>query len=101
MLKIQGRRTPRGTRVTYEYNNHGEVILDNVGTHSPTGFEWGYGGSGPADLAESILHLCVGIGFLPPRARTHLTRFKWDIIAPLGPQWVITEEAIKEWWESL
>lgn len=23
--------------------------------HSPTGFEWGYRGSGPADLARSIL----------------------------------------------
>jgi len=23
--------------------------------HSPTGFEWGYGGSGPADLARSIM----------------------------------------------
>ena len=23
--------------------------------HSPTGFEWGYGGSGPADLALNIL----------------------------------------------
>lgn len=24
--------------------------------HSPDGFEWGYGGSGPADLALSILY---------------------------------------------
>lgn len=29
--------------------------------HSPDGYEWGYGGSGPADLALNILHL-----FLPP-----------------------------------
>jgi len=27
--------------------------------HSPTGFEWGYGGSGPADLALNILALFV------------------------------------------
>lgn len=26
--------------------------------HSPTGFEWGYGGSGPADLALNIIE-CV------------------------------------------
>lgn len=25
--------------------------------HSPTGFEWGYGGSGPADFALNILEL--------------------------------------------
>ncbi|MBT9252140.1 MAG: hypothetical protein KM296_00220 [Brockia lithotrophica] len=30
--------------------------LHHVERHSPTGFEWGYGGSGPADLALSILH---------------------------------------------
>lgn len=29
--------------------------------HSPTGFEWGYGGSGPADLALNILN-----AFVPP-----------------------------------
>jgi hypothetical protein len=29
--------------------------------HSPTGFEWGYGGSGPADLALNILN-----AFIPP-----------------------------------
>lgn len=34
-------------------------------SHSPTGFEWGYSGSGPSDLALNILHL-----FLPPHAHT-------------------------------
>ncbi len=29
--------------------------LRHVVRHSPTGFEWGYAGSGPADLALSIL----------------------------------------------
>lgn len=29
--------------------------LPHAVRHSPTGFEWGYGGSGPADLARSIL----------------------------------------------
>lgn len=30
--------------------------------HSPDGFEWGYGGSGPADLALNILHLFLPVG---------------------------------------
>ncbi len=30
-------------------------IPQAVVRHSPTGFEWGYGGSGPADLAYNIL----------------------------------------------
>lgn len=28
--------------------------------HSPTGFSWGYGGSGPADLARSLLIAALG-----------------------------------------
>ena len=28
--------------------------------HSPTGFSWGYGGSGPADLARSLLIHALG-----------------------------------------
>jgi hypothetical protein len=32
-----------------------EMPLPHVILHSPTGFEWGYGGSGPADLSLSIL----------------------------------------------
>jgi len=27
--------------------------------HSPDGYEWGYGGSGPADLALNVLHRCL------------------------------------------
>lgn len=51
-LKFDGdiilRRTPNGiiTNVPHSW------VL-----HSPTGFEWGYGGSGPADLALNILLL--------------------------------------------
>lgn len=30
-------------------------VLSNLGYHSPDGFQIGYGGSGPADLAYSIL----------------------------------------------
>ncbi len=29
--------------------------LQHLVRHSPDGFEWGYGGSGPADLARSIV----------------------------------------------
>jgi len=34
----------------------GNVLpVPHVERHSPTGFEWGYGGSGPADCARSML----------------------------------------------
>lgn len=30
--------------------------------HSPDGYNWGYGGSGPADLALNILNYCLPVG---------------------------------------
>lgn len=34
--------------------------LEHLRKHSPDGFEWGYGGSGPADLARSIVGDVLG-----------------------------------------
>lgn len=32
--------------------------------HSPTGWEWGYGGSGPADLAlNTVQHILLSMGY--------------------------------------
>jgi hypothetical protein len=62
--------------------------------HSPTGFEWGYGGSGPADLALNILLRFVG----RERAEELHQAFKWRFIAPLPEEGgIITREAIEEW----
>jgi hypothetical protein len=35
-------------------------IQRRIVRHSPTGFAWGYGGSGPADLALNILSVFIG-----------------------------------------
>jgi len=35
--------------------------LPHIMYHSPDGFEWGYGGSGPSDLARSILYDVAGL----------------------------------------
>lgn len=72
--------------------------------HSPTGFEWGYWGSGPSDLARCILidHL----GLSPEEAAdpyyelgVSYQRFKEDHVAVLDRQgpWSITAAAIDEW----
>lgn len=45
--------------------------------HSPDGFEWGYGGSGPADLALNILRMFVP----PPEAWRLHHEFKFGVIA--------------------
>lgn len=52
-----------------------------VMNHSPDGFEWGYGGSGPAQLALAIL-LTAGVGAL--EAVTLHQDFKRAVIAPLA-----------------
>ena len=59
--------------------------------HSPTGFEWGYGGSGPAQLALAIL--CDHVG--DDRALNIYQEFKRRVIACLpSAEWTLTTEEI-------
>src|ERR1700678_2696364 len=60
--------------------------------HSPTGFEWGYCGSGPAQLALAILADHLG----DDREALNLyQRFKWAIVAGLPKKrWVLTSPII-------
>jgi len=51
--------------------------VDHVVRHSPTGIEWGYGGSGPADLALSVLHRVTD----PTCAEALYQRFKAEVVA--------------------
>ncbi len=61
--------------------------------HSPTGFEWGYGGSGPAQLALALL--ADALGDDEAAVRLHQD-FKWGVVARLpGQSWELTEEEIR------
>lgn len=99
-------------------NASGEAVVEVVGEdgvarplhhivwHSPTGFGWGYGGSGPADLALSIL-----ADTLCERPTTDDVRhgrawclqrhqdYKWAAIAPLAQDepFVIRAEEVEAW----
>jgi len=53
MKLYQGRREWHVTEVTVD-GRPLDPRLD-LWNHSPTGFEWGYGGSGPAQLALAII----------------------------------------------
>jgi hypothetical protein len=67
--------------------------------HSPTGFEWGYGGSGPAQLALAILadHLRDD-----EQAFNFHHRFKWAVIAELpGRGWALTSGDIDQAIEAI
>jgi hypothetical protein len=64
--------------------------------HSPDGFAWGYGGSGPAQLALALLYDATGDKGL---ALHNYQIFKWEIIAkfPMGLPWKLTEVEIGAW----
>lgn len=62
--------------------------------HSPDGFEWGYHGSGPADLAFSILWDCLD----QELADLWYMDFKWDVVSKFDQaEWSITSQQIEEW----
>ncbi len=62
--------------------------------HSPTGFSWGYGGSGPAQLALAILLDVTGDEGLAARNYQY---FKWKYVAGWGDTWEITAEQVLGW----
>src|SRR5437867_4036897 len=62
--------------------------------HSPTGFSWGYGGSGPAQLALALAADELG---KDEQAQDIYQEFKWKVIGRLeqGKGWTLTEDAIR------
>lgn len=63
--------------------------------HSPTGFAWGYGGSGPAQLALAILADATGNDGV---SLLHYQQFKCEKIAPLGEgRWEISASDVLDW----
>ena len=55
VLYYRIRRAPAGVRAWAIRESGQTEPVPHLVRHSPTGFEIGYGGSGPADLARSIL----------------------------------------------
>lgn len=82
----------RGQMIVVEENGK-EYWLNHIERHSPDGFEWGYGGSGPADTALSILTDCLG----KMQANQLYQSFKWDLVAGWGDKFSISEAEIKNW----
>jgi len=63
--------------------------------HSPTGLNWGYGGSGPAQCSLAILADHLGDD---RKALGFCQAFKWEVIArlPIGAAWELTSAQIDE-----
>jgi hypothetical protein len=83
-----GRRHPEGCAVIVQPLNADPYPLVHIVLHSPTGIEWAYGGSGPADLALSILADHFGErptdrqAMFNTQAWKHHQAFKWAVVAP-------------------
>lgn len=80
----------------------------HVRSHSPTGFEWGYGGSGPAQLALAMLidHFTIDRDGLPwsniERAEALYQRFKFKVIARLPQKnWRLTSKDVENFVQTI
>jgi len=93
------------------------AVLDprtDVRNHSPTGLEWGYAGSGPAQLAlavlvDALLEPLGAVSKLNPERRAAEAQalqlyhsFKFDRIAelPRGEPWEISADDVRSWVEA-
>ncbi len=95
-MKIyKGKRTGEGVggQTIVVQDNGDEYPLKHIERHSPDGFNWGYGGSGSADTALSILANCLGM----EQANMLYQSFKWEFVAAWGDEFTITEKEIKDW----
>lgn len=61
-------------------------------------FNWGYEGSGPAQLALAIC--CDALGVEIGSRMDVYENFKRDYVANWGPQWRITDRAVKKWYKD-
>lgn len=80
--------------------NENPLLLSSslkVRNHSPTGFEWGYLGSGPSQLALAIL-----LDFFEgdkEMALRYYMRFKTAFVSGWEAEWEISSEDIDDWVE--
>lgn len=86
-----------GGRVTVSIGRHAHDRrpLEHHVQHSPTGFAWGYGGSGPADLARSILWDHLGAEPHPVCYQA----FKFAVVANWAQdgEWMLDTADVDRW----
>lgn len=86
-----------GPAIVRVKDDKGTRVLDPkpsqaVWNHSPDGFQWGYGGSGPAQLALALL---LDIGIAKWAAEAIHQAFKFEVVASLEPEWTKTEDELR------
>ena len=99
MKKYIGERTPDGCQVVVvDPSKPDEPYLlpprHDLRSHSPDGFEFGYAGSGPSQLALALLADALGDD---ERAQQMYQDFKFKVIARLeGDRFELSEDDIKQ-----
>lgn len=90
----------------YRYQEVGGLVVTKDGkelspklsqmlwNHSPDGFQWGYGGSGPAQLALALLLDATKDSKLSLEKHQ---AFKREFVAGWSEKWEITSEEILAW----
>jgi hypothetical protein len=97
MRRYEGRREGHVAEVTVDGRPLSPRL--DLWNHSPTGFEWGYGGSGPAQLALALLAHHTGDDEV---AVTLHQEFKRLVVARLPFRgWELTGPQMDSWLEIL
>ena len=97
-----GTNTDRGgpQTVKIRHSNGNTTFLKQKIVWHSDGFQWGYGGAGPADLALNILNdylLRTHRKGALAMARDLHQSFKWDFIARADKELNITGDEIEKW----
>ena len=99
-----GRREAHGcvVEVSEKLDHHSFLVAvyplkprNDLVNHSPNGFEWGYAGSGPAQLSFALLLDYLGDKRLE-KAQKLYQRFKFAVITRLEPTWTLTGDEIEQ-----
>ena len=95
---FKGYRTRKGAVVEYSKDAgkswHTLPLYLNEINHSPTGFEWGYYGSGPSQLAYAILRNLYDCH----TAEEYHVSFKQGVIAAISHnEWVLPSSEVEDW----
>lgn len=92
-----------GQEVTVRHEPDGTVIPllpfknQRLVNHSPSGFQWGYLGSGPAQLSLALLLDATGEEALSLR---HYQDFKFLVVANWADDWMISQSDILDWLDT-
>jgi hypothetical protein len=101
MKVYHGMRTENGCTVVVEEDGEftGLTLRLDLKNHSPDGLEWGYSGSGPAQLALALAADVLGDD---DKAQELYQQLKFKVIGRLPHEgWVLTEQSLRAALEAI